>query len=693
MNLSVIIIAGGRGERLWPLSTSETPKQFMKLGEKSLFQSTVVRAARLVSPEHIYVVAPEAYRELVQTQSELPHEHILIEPAQRSTAACIGLAAALLQRKIPDGPMIILPADHVIRKEEHFIELVKIALEIATGGDRLVTLGITPDHPATGYGYVQFDLEQALSHRAYKVLSFTEKPDRTKAEAFLKSGNYLWNSGMFIWRADTILKALEQYMPELFHVLKMDFHGPEFHRRYERLPAISIDYGVMEKAENVWVIPAEIEWSDVGDWAAFERIYGRDAQGNVVLADHCGADTQRCILFSESRRIATLGVEDLVVVDTLETLLVMHKSRAQEVRELARHVEESTRSLLEASECVGRDPDGMLERLMSFPQQCAEALQLGRQCGFSLPAPPDEIVVLGMGGSGIVGELLQRFLALPVYVQHGETMPQFVDRKTLIIAVSYSGNTLETLTALKRALPTGVPALCVTSGGRLKELALQHKLPLIIIPSGSPPRAALGYLLFSTLSALARAGLVRNSSNWEQVLSVLQELALQTGPQQPTGSNPAKQLALRLHQKVPIIYGVSRLTDVAAQRWKTQFNENSKQPAFWNALPELSHNEIEAFGHQSNFLPNAIVILLRSTLESELDQQRFDAVKALLIKHRLEFAEAWSHGQDPLAQMLSLIYLGDLVSVYLAILNGVNPRPVPSIESFKKRVSAGGSDA
>jgi len=342
----VVIMAGGRGERLWPLSTQETPKQFliMKLGERSLFQETMARATRLVESENIFVVASEAYRGLIQNQVELPLENVLIEPAPRSTAACIGLAAALLKSKDPEGIMVVLPADHVIRKSDHFINLLKIAIEIATGGDRLVTLGIAPDYPATGYGYIQFDSQQLLGRwpssegeiRAYKVLSFTEKPARARAEAYLKAGNYLWNSGMFIWRVDVILKALERHMPKLSRLLTIDFNEPEFRKGYERLEAVSIDYGVMEKAENVWVIPAEIGWSDVGDWAALESIYSCDGEGNVVLADHIGIDTQGCILFSSSRDklIATIGLEDLVVVDTEEALLVMRKDRAQDVREI-----------------------------------------------------------------------------------------------------------------------------------------------------------------------------------------------------------------------------------------------------------------------------------------------------------------------------------------------------------------------
>lgn len=348
----VVIMAGGRGERLWPLSTSETPKQFIKLGGKSLFQETVARAARLVRAENIYIVAPAAYRRLIQDQVELPLENVLIEPVPRSTAACIGLAAALLKREAPNSIMVVLPADHVIQKEDQFIEVLKIAVEIAAAGDRFVTLGIIPDHPATGYGYIQFDPERIIRFssaegeiRAYKALSFTEKPDRERAEGYLKAGNYLWNSGIFIWRMNAILQALKRYMPDLFRLLTMDLSEPEFRRGYERLEAVSIDYGVMEKAENVWVIPVDMGWSDVGDWAALEDIYDCDAQGNVVLANHLGVDTQGCVLFSERRDklIATIGLEDLVVVDTEEALLVMKKDRAQEVREILKQLQRQGR--------------------------------------------------------------------------------------------------------------------------------------------------------------------------------------------------------------------------------------------------------------------------------------------------------------------------------------------------------------
>jgi mannose-1-phosphate guanylyltransferase len=689
-NLYVVIMAGGRGERLWPLSREQLPKPFLRLfAGRSLLERTVARARQLAPPERIFIITHRELVGLAHEQSQLPLAQIIGEPVGRNTAACIGLGALLVQHRDPQAVMVVLPADHYIEDEEALIALLRRAGELAHSQDQLVTLGIVPTYPATGFGYIELDRSQVVqswgSVIAYRARSFTEKPSLEKAQEFLQRGCYLWNSGMFVWKASVILQEIQRCLPRLsegISCVRPWLSTAQFEQRlseaYSKLESISIDYGVMQRASHVAVIPAEgIGWNDIGDWNSVRGIFPADAHGNVCVGGSpLLQQTRRSLFFSShpTKTIAALGVEDLIVVDTPEALLVAHSSQAQQVRELAQHVP-SYVGLLESPE--EHDPHGMLERLRAFPQQCAEALVLGRSLRLE-DTSWDKIVVLGMGGSGIVGELLQRCLKIPVYPWHGDTLPGRVDLRTLLIAVSYSGDTAETLSALRQGLATGASALCVTSGGQLQKLAHERGLALIEVPSGWPPRAALGYLFLSTLAALERLS-VDDLGSLDDIPPALQGLVQHLG-----FHNLAKQLALKLYHKIPVIYGVYGLTDVVAQRWKTQINENAKQPAFWNALPELSHNEIEGFVLQGQLLPHTVFVLLRGLLESEHDRRRFEALRALLAELGLEHSEVWAtDGQGRLSQLLSLIYLGDWVSFYLAVLNKMDPWPVSQIAKFK----------
>ena len=695
-NFYVVIMAGGRGERLWPLSREHLPKPFLRLfGGQSLLERTVARARRLAPPERIFIITHRELVRLAHEQSQLPLAQIIGEPVGRNTAACIGLGALLVQHRDPQAVMVVLPADHYIENEEALIELLRRAGELAHSQDQLVTLGIVPTHPATGFGYIELDRSQIVqgwgSVTAYRARSFTEKPNFAQAQEFLQRECYLWNSGMFVWKAAVILKEIERCLPGLHEGLvqvRPWLSTAQFERQlsevYSKLESISIDYGVMQRASHVAVIPVEgIGWNDVGDWNAVRGIFPGDEHGNVCVGGSpLLRQTRRSLFFSShpTKTMAALGVEDLIVVDTPEALLVAHSSHTQQVRELAQHVPSYVRLLESPRE---RDPHEMLERLRAFPQQCAEAIALGRSLRLE-DTSWEKIVVLGMGGSGIVGELLQRCLKIPVYPWHGDTLPGGVDLRTLLIAVSYSGDTAETLSALRQGLATGASVLCVTSGGQLRKLAHERSLALIEVPSGWPPRAALGYLFLSTLAALERLS-VDDLGSLNAIPSVLQELVQNWEPE--TSHNLAKQLALKLYHKIPIIYGVYGLTDVVAQRWKGQFNENAKQPAFWNALPELSHNEIEGFVLQGQLLSQTVFVLLRSHLESERDRRRFEALRALLHERGLEYSEVWAaEGQGRLSQLLSLIYLGDWVSLYLAVLNKMDPWPVPQITKFKAQM-------
>jgi mannose-1-phosphate guanylyltransferase len=344
MNFAVIM-AGGQGERLWPLSTRKRPKQFLNLlGKRTMLQETVERIAPLIPIENTIVVVAEQYVPLVLRQlPSLPAKNIVAEPMARGTALCVGVAALWLSRPDPEGTMVVLPADHVITNNVLFLQCLREAIAAASAGDCLITLGIAPDHPATGYGYIRAVKEPAASNGVMKVEEFTEKPDQGTATRFLRQGDYFWNSGMFVWRVDTILYEIKLHMPKLYaglQVIKGHLGAVDgqavLNQVYHDQTAISIDYGVMEKSKCVQMIPTgNIGWSDVGDWAALERVLRKDECGNSIRASHLGIDTQDSIIVSEEGKlIATLGVSNLVIVDTGEALLVMDKSRSQEVKRI-----------------------------------------------------------------------------------------------------------------------------------------------------------------------------------------------------------------------------------------------------------------------------------------------------------------------------------------------------------------------
>lgn len=344
-----VVMAGGRGERLWPLSTAEHPKQFLHLGgRESMLQATVARVRPLIPENHVYVAVPREFTHLLREQLRIPSDRMIVEPMGRNTAPCIGLAAIMLEAEDPEGIMIVLPADHVIQDQQTFIHLLETAIAIAETEERLVTLGVIPDRPATGYGYIQRGkrLPASGDAEAYEVRRFTEKPDEATAIRFLQEGSHYWNSGMFVWRVDVILAAIERHMPDLYtglREIREHLRRPDFDEAAERvfreLTAVSIDYGVMERSDSVCVIPADIGWSDVGDWVALGEVMARDDSGNVVFAEHVGIDTQNSMIYSTSSKpIATIGLDGVVIVETDDGLLVIDKSRAQRVREIRKMV-------------------------------------------------------------------------------------------------------------------------------------------------------------------------------------------------------------------------------------------------------------------------------------------------------------------------------------------------------------------
>jgi len=349
--LYAVVLAGGRGERFWPRSRESCPKQFLKLlGERTMLQQTVDRLAGLVDPEGVFIVTGMEYVDLVRQQLPgVPAGNVIGEPCGRDTAAAVGLGALHVARRDERGVMLVLPADHYIGDARRFRQVLAGAAAAAAEGGHLVTLGIKPTRPETGYGYIRRGgpYKTFSGVTAYLAEQFTEKPDLERAAGFLAQGNYLWNSGMFIWRVDLIRRLIGELLPELDRGLrKIDAAlaggeaGPAVEEVYPGLPKISVDYGIMERAPNVLVLPGDFGWDDVGSWTALERHWETDAANNVLDARGVFLDTRGCLV-SSPRHVATLGVEDLIIVDNGESLLVCHKDRAQEVKKVVQALKEA----------------------------------------------------------------------------------------------------------------------------------------------------------------------------------------------------------------------------------------------------------------------------------------------------------------------------------------------------------------
>ena len=347
-----VIMAGGGGTRLWPVSRKERPKQLLPLlGRETLFQSTVARLEKLFPPERILVVTVAAQaREMREQVPSIPEENYLIEPAPRGTASVVALAAAVLKKRDPQAIMAVQTSDHFIRNVDLFHYLISTAFEVAEKG-YLVTLGITPTFPSTGYGYIQQGeaLGGDYKYPVYEVKRFKEKPDEAAAQQFLRSGDHSWNSGMFVWRADSILGEIERQMPELFETVDKISSAWETPNRKEVIGRVwhdlksqTIDYGIMENAEKVAVLPAGgLGWSDVGSWDSLFEVLLPDMNGNVSTnAQHLGLDTHNTLVYSgnDQRLVVTIGLDDIVVVDAGDVLMICKVDQSQKVRDVVEHL-------------------------------------------------------------------------------------------------------------------------------------------------------------------------------------------------------------------------------------------------------------------------------------------------------------------------------------------------------------------
>ena len=343
----VLIMAGGMGSRFWPASTEQRPKQFLDiLGTgRSLLQLTCDRFRKLLPPERIYVLTNERYRSLVQEQlPELPATQILGEPSRNDTAPCIAYAAFKLHALDPEANFVVTPSDQIILKEDAFLEKIEQGLRFTASHSALLTLGIQPHRPHTGYGYIHYDQTKPVEEGIYPVLAFKEKPDAEKAKTFLASGDYLWNAGIFLWQAGVVLDAFRQNAPEIYELLQAGAEvyntgaeGPFLRKQYPQTPSISVDYAIMEKASNIYTLPADIGWSDLGSWRALYELQPKDEQENVLISGRLIAqNASRCLIKAPAdKHIVLRDLHDYIVVDTEKVLFIYPMEKEQEVKPLS----------------------------------------------------------------------------------------------------------------------------------------------------------------------------------------------------------------------------------------------------------------------------------------------------------------------------------------------------------------------
>jgi mannose-1-phosphate guanylyltransferase len=351
-NYYAIIMAGGIGSRFWPVSRTSHPKQFIDiLGTgKTLIQNTYDRFLKICPKENIYVVTNDIYTDLVKKQlPDMGDQQILTEPVMRNTAPCIAYGSFKIESLNPDAAIVVAPSDHLILDEAAFVKAIEKSLEAVTKNDCLVTLGIKPSRPDTGYGYIQYT-EQSLHDDFYKVKTFTEKPNLEIAKTFVQSGDFLWNAGIFVWSAKSIVKAFSSYLPDMHDIFaearpvyNTDGEKIHIHKSYQQCTNISIDYGIMEKAENVYVLPSEFGWSDLGTWASIYDLADKDYVGNAVIPSEkvIMYDSSNCMVNVPADKLVILqGLHDYIVVESNNTLLICPRDQEQNVKKVVADVKQ-----------------------------------------------------------------------------------------------------------------------------------------------------------------------------------------------------------------------------------------------------------------------------------------------------------------------------------------------------------------
>ncbi|MFW6139946.1 MAG: mannose-1-phosphate guanylyltransferase [Acidobacteriota bacterium] len=345
MKFCAVIIAGGVGTRFWPLSRKQRPKQFLPIiSDKTMIEETMERISPLLSYSNIYTIA-----NLKQTQSlrdllpKIPSKNFLVEPQGKNTAPCLLLATAHIYLKDPESVMAVLPADHLIQDKTFFLKKLKAAANAAEKSQTLITFGIPPTYPSTGYGYIQFSKKKPLSFLGedfFKVQQFKEKPDQDTAKGFIKSGTYFWNSGMFIWKANIFSENLKKYAPDMFTYWKKILEALKSNDQnrlkaiFDEIPSISIDYALMEKATDVFMGEGNFGWSDVGSWSSLLDIWEKDQNQNAIRGEAITIDTKNCLVHNPGKITALIGLKDLVIVNTEDALLICRKDRDQKVKQV-----------------------------------------------------------------------------------------------------------------------------------------------------------------------------------------------------------------------------------------------------------------------------------------------------------------------------------------------------------------------
>ena len=347
-----VIMAGGKGTRFWPRSRERKPKHLLDIiGDRTIVQETVDRIRPIIPSENILIVTGKRHAdELMRQLPEVPRDNIIIEPVGRNTAPCIGLAALHIRKRTPDDVMVVLPSDHLIADEKKFLEILGAAAEMAERGDHLVTIGIRPTAPETGYGYIEQGGRKAeiRGEEVLKVRSVREKPDADQARKFLEEGGFLWNSGMFVWRTSVLLDAVRQWLPDLYRgltriegALGTAREAAVVDEVYRDAKSISIDYGVMEKARNALVVPGDFGWSDVGSWDSLWEVSRKDEKGNAARGRLIAVGSRNCLVHSPAKPVALVGVDDLIVVETDDVLMICRRGSSQDVKKAVDALEKS----------------------------------------------------------------------------------------------------------------------------------------------------------------------------------------------------------------------------------------------------------------------------------------------------------------------------------------------------------------
>lgn len=351
-NNYAIIMAGGIGSRFWPISRTSHPKQFIDiLGTgRTLIQQTYDRFLKICPQENIYIVTNEIYTDLVKSQLPgIGEQQVLTEPVMRNTAPCVAYGCYKIESINPDAVIVVAPSDHLISDEDAFVSTIERCLKTAAENDCLITLGIKPSRPDTGYGYIQFT-NQAINNEFYKVKTFTEKPSLEIAKTFIQSGDFLWNAGIFVWSAKAIVNSFEQYLPdmnEIFSDARSVYNTAaekaHVHTAYQQCINISIDYGIMEKASNVYVLPSEFGWSDLGTWASIYQLAEKDYVGNAVIPSEkvIMYDSSNCMVnVPEGKLVVLQGLHDYIVVESNNTLLICPRDQEQNVKQVVADVKQ-----------------------------------------------------------------------------------------------------------------------------------------------------------------------------------------------------------------------------------------------------------------------------------------------------------------------------------------------------------------